>query len=101
MIPAAVERRARWVLDTLGARDLGFGDDLPYRAESWERIAQGERPEGDDLAEAFFHLARLEERGGRRDFHGRFTAASSALLEAGEVEEGLGEVVALDRKSVV
>ena len=31
MIPARFERRARWVLDTIGARDVGFGDDLPYR----------------------------------------------------------------------
>jgi len=41
VIPAAVERKARWVLDTLGARDLGFGDDLPYRAASWERVERG------------------------------------------------------------
>ena len=79
MIPAAVERKARWVLDTIGARDVGFGDDLPYRAESWERIERDERPEGDELAEAFFHLARLEERQAPRDRHGRFSAASSCL----------------------
>ena len=79
MIPEAVERKARWVLDTLGAHDLGFGDDLPYRAASWERVERGELPEGDDLAEAFFHLARLEERGAPRDRHGRFSAASSRL----------------------
>ena len=79
MIPEAVERKARWVLDTLGARDLGFGDDLPYRAASWERVERGELPGGDDLAEAFFHLARLEERGAPRDRHGRFSASSSCL----------------------
>jgi peptidoglycan/xylan/chitin deacetylase (PgdA/CDA1 family) len=79
VIPEAVERRARWVLDTLGAHNLGFGDDLPYRPESWERIDRGERPEGDDLAEGFFHLARIEERGAPRDSHGRFPAASSCL----------------------
>lgn len=79
MIPAGVERKARWVLDTLGARELGFGDDVPYRAESWERIDRGERPTGDDLADAFFHLARLEERGAERDRHGRFPATSSCL----------------------
>ena len=79
MIPEAVERRARWVLDTLGGKDLGFGDDLPYRTESWERIDRGVRPEGDDLAEGFFHLARIEERGAPRDLHGRFPAASSCL----------------------
>ncbi len=79
MIPEAVERKARWVLDTIGARDIGFGDDVPYRAEAWEQVERGERPEGDDLAEAFFHLARLEERGGTRDEHGRFRASSSSL----------------------
>ena len=79
MIPALVERRARWVLDTLGARDLGFGDDVPYREEAWDQVERGERPSGDDLAEAFFQLARLEERGAPRDRHGRFCASASAL----------------------
>ena len=79
MIPPEVERRARWVLDTLGARDLGLGDDLPYVESAWEQAARGERPEGDDLAEAFFHLARVEERDAERDRHGRFAAASSSL----------------------
>jgi hypothetical protein len=79
VIPAAVERRARWVLDTLGARDVGFGDDLPYRADAWEQVERGELPAGAELAEAFFHLARVEERGGRRDEHGRFRAAWSCL----------------------
>jgi hypothetical protein len=79
VIPATVERRARWVLDTLGATELGFGDDVPYRAEAWDAVERGERPAGDALAEAFFHLARVEERGGRRDEHGRFRAAWSCL----------------------
>jgi hypothetical protein len=79
VIPERVERRARWVLDTLGAHGLGLGDDVPYREEAWERVESGERPEGDDLAEAFFHLARLEERDAQRDRHGRFAAASSCL----------------------
>ena len=79
MIPEAVERRARWVLDTIGAREVGFGDDVPYRAEAWEAVDRGERPAGDDLAEAFFHLARVEERNGARDEHDRFRAASSCL----------------------
>ena len=79
LIPEAVERKARWVLDTLGARELGFGDDVPYSAGAWEQVARGERPRGDDLAEAFFHLARLEERDGARDEHGRFRAAGSSL----------------------
>jgi peptidoglycan/xylan/chitin deacetylase (PgdA/CDA1 family) len=79
VIPEHVERRARWVLDTIGARDLGFGDDVPYRAEAWELVERGDRPDGDDLAEAFFHLARVEERSGARDEHDRFRAAWSCL----------------------
>ena len=76
MIPERIERRARWVLDSMGATNVGFGDDLPYRAEAWELVERGERPEGDELAEAFFHLARVEERTGARDEHGRFRASS-------------------------
>jgi peptidoglycan/xylan/chitin deacetylase (PgdA/CDA1 family) len=79
VIPERVERRARWVLDTLGARDVGFGDDLPYRAEAWEQVERGERPVGDELAAAFFHLARVEERNGPRDAHGRFPASAASL----------------------
>lgn len=79
MIPADVERRARWVLDTLGARDLGLGDDVPYVETAWEAVAEGRRPAGDDLAEAFFHLARVEELGTERDAHGRFPAAASCV----------------------
>jgi hypothetical protein len=67
------------VLDTIGARDAGFGDDVPYVESAWERVARGERPEGDDLAEAFFHLARLEERGAERDQHGRFPVSATCL----------------------
>jgi hypothetical protein len=74
-----VDRRARWVLDTLGAHDIGFGDDVPYREGAWERVERGERPEGDDLAEAFFHLARIEERNGPRDEHDRFPASATSL----------------------
>ena len=74
-----VERRARWVLDTLGAGDLRLGDDVPYRPEAWEQAEQDELPRDDDLAAAFFHLARLEERGAPRDRHGRFFASSSCL----------------------
>ena len=77
MIPPAVERRARWVLDSIGATNVGFGDDLPYDAEAWEQVERGTRPEGDDLAEGFFHLARVEERAGPRDEHARFRAAWS------------------------
>jgi peptidoglycan/xylan/chitin deacetylase (PgdA/CDA1 family) len=78
-ITERVERRARWVLDTLGATDLRLGDDLPYRPEAWEQVERGERPEGDEIAGAFFHLARIEERGAPRDRHGRFLASSSCL----------------------
>ena len=80
MIPASIERRARWVLDSIGATDVGFGDDVPYDADAWERVERGERPEGDDLAEGFFHLARVEEKNaGPRDEHGRFRAEWSCL----------------------
>ena len=74
-----MEGRARWVLDTIGGREVGFGDDVQYRAEAWEQVERGERPTGDDLAEAFFHLARIEERGAGRDEHDRFRASSSSL----------------------
>ncbi len=67
------------MLDSIGAREVGFGDDVPYRAEAWERLEHGERPGDDDLADAFFHLARLEERRGARDEHGRFPATTTCL----------------------
>ncbi len=79
MIPESVERKARWVLDSIGARNLGIGDDVPYREEAWEAVRRGQRPEGDELAEAFYHLARLEELDGSRDRHGRFSVESSCL----------------------
>lgn len=67
------------MLDSIGGREVGFGDDLPYRAEAWEQVDRGERPSGDEVAEAFFHLARVEERDAGRDEHDRFRASSSAL----------------------
>jgi peptidoglycan/xylan/chitin deacetylase (PgdA/CDA1 family) len=73
VIPAVVERRARWVLDSIGASEVGFGDDIPYVERAWEQVERGERP-GDPIALAFFELARLEERGAERDAHGRFRA---------------------------
>jgi peptidoglycan/xylan/chitin deacetylase (PgdA/CDA1 family) len=79
VIPAAVERRARWVLDSIGASELGFGDDVPYNARAWEQVESGERPTGDDVAEGFFHLARVEEREVVLDEHGRFDSVSSYL----------------------
>jgi len=78
-VPERVARRARWVLDTLGASHLAFGADLPYRAEAWESVERDVRPDGDVIAEAFFHLARVEEIGAPRDAHGRFAATSSYL----------------------
>jgi peptidoglycan/xylan/chitin deacetylase (PgdA/CDA1 family) len=82
-IPASVEQRARWVLDMVGAPGVRFGDDVPYRPGAWEAVERGELPQrtdiGDELAAAFFHLARVEERGAERDKHGRFLAASSCL----------------------
>jgi peptidoglycan/xylan/chitin deacetylase (PgdA/CDA1 family) len=67
------------VLDTVGARDVELGTDVPYDAAAWEQVERRERPSGDDLAEAFFHLARIEELDAPRDEHGRFQAASSCL----------------------
>lgn len=67
------------MLDTIGGRELELGRDLRYDLDAWEQMARGERPSGDVLAEAFFHLARIEELGGPRDEHGRFAAASSCL----------------------
>lgn len=67
------------MLDSIGGREVGFGDDVPYNAEAWEQVERGERPESDELAEAFFHLARVEERGAGRDEHDRFRASSSSL----------------------
>ena len=79
MISAYAEPRARWVLDTLGARELAVGEEVPYDAGAWAQVERGERPEGDELAGAFWHLARLEERSGERDRHGRFPSSASAL----------------------
>jgi hypothetical protein len=79
VIPAAVERRARWVLDSIGATELGFGDDVPYNEGAWECVDRGDLPTNDDVAAGFFHLARIEERHGPRDEHGRFRAEWSTL----------------------
>lgn len=79
MIPASVDRQARWVLDTIGARQLGFGDDVPYNEQAWEQVERGELPGGDDIAAAFFHLSRAEELDSQRDHHGRFPVSGSAL----------------------
>jgi hypothetical protein len=67
------------VLDTLGGGHLELGRDLAYDAQAWERVRRGERPSGDELADAFFHLARIEELDAPRDEHGRFAAAASCL----------------------
>ena len=71
------------MLDTLGARDVFLGSELAYDPAAWEAVERGERPAGDELADAFFHFARLEERGGDacrvRDKHGRFPAVASCL----------------------
>ncbi len=66
------------MLDTLGAGSLGIGD-LPYSETAWRDVDAGRRPQGNDLAEAFFHLARIEERNGQRDEHGRFPVSATCL----------------------
>jgi peptidoglycan/xylan/chitin deacetylase (PgdA/CDA1 family) len=78
-IPAFVEQRARWVLDTVGASHVRFGEDVPFRPKAWGAVELGELPDGDELAAGFFHLARVEEQGAELDRHGRFLAASSYL----------------------
>ena len=98
MIPAAVERRARWVLDSVGATELGFGDDVPYRASAWEQVDRGECPTDDDLAAGFFHLARVEERNGPRDEHGRFRAEWSQLDPLDPPLERLRRKLGLEQK---
>lgn len=67
------------MLDTVGASDLGFGDDVPYNERAWEKVGDGGLPDDDDVAAAFFHLSRVEELGSQRDRHGRFPVAGSAL----------------------
>jgi hypothetical protein len=99
VIPALVERRARWVLDSIGATELGFGDDLPYLAGGWDQVERGERPAGDDLAEAFFHLARVEERNAQRDEHGRFRAEWSCLDPLDPPLERLRRKLGLNEKT--
>jgi peptidoglycan/xylan/chitin deacetylase (PgdA/CDA1 family) len=73
------ERRARWVLEMVGAAHLRLGENVPYRVEAWEAVERGELPADDELAAGFFHLARVEERGAALDRHGRFRASSSCL----------------------
>jgi peptidoglycan/xylan/chitin deacetylase (PgdA/CDA1 family) len=79
MIPEAVQRRARWVLDTLGATQTELDVDVPYDAAAWEEVERGVRPREDELARAFYDLARLEERGATPDGHGRFAAPSGSF----------------------
>ena len=66
------------MLDTIGATELGFGGDVAYDEQAWERVERRECPT-DDLAAAFYHLARIEELDGPRDEHGRFLGAYSVL----------------------
>jgi peptidoglycan/xylan/chitin deacetylase (PgdA/CDA1 family) len=76
--PPAAERRARWVLESIGAHDADV-HAFEYRADAWAEVERCEPPKGDELADAFFHLARVEELRGPRDAHGRFPAAASTL----------------------
>jgi len=66
------------VLDAIGARGVGFGDDVPYDPDAWADVERGVRP-ADELASAFYDLARVEERDGARDRHGRFPGSASCL----------------------
>ena len=81
------------MLDSIGATELGFGDDVPYVEGAWEQVEHGVRPD-DPVALAFFELARVEERGGERDAHGRFPSRAyggDLLMPAAEaLRERLG-----------
>jgi hypothetical protein len=99
VIPPQIERRARWVLDSIGATELGFGDDVPYDAGAWEQVERGELPD-DDLAAGFFHLARVEEWNGPRDEHGRFRAEWSMLDPLDPPLERLREKLGLADRSL-
>ncbi len=85
------------MLDSIGARELGFGDDVPYRPDAWELVERGQLPE-DELAAAFFHLARVEERAGERDEHGRFRAIWSSLDPLDPPLERLRRALGVDRQ---
>jgi peptidoglycan/xylan/chitin deacetylase (PgdA/CDA1 family) len=56
------DARARWVLDSVGAQAVAVDDVSPAL-----------------ISKAFAHLARVEERDGPRDAHGRFPAESASL----------------------
>jgi hypothetical protein len=95
VIPPQVERRARWVLDSIGATEIGFGDDVPYNAHAWEQVELGQRPTGDDLAEGFYHLARVAELDYPPDEHDRFSSMFSDLDELDPPLERLREKLGL------
>jgi hypothetical protein len=79
VIPEAVERRARWVLDALGAREIGFGDDFPY-CEAWNRSSAANGHVATNSRKRFSNLSRLEELAGKGDARGRFTTPNAILL---------------------
>jgi hypothetical protein len=99
VIPEQVERRARWVLDSVGATELGFGDDVPYNAQAWEQVDRGDLPVDDDVAGGFYHLARVEERNGPRDEHGRFRAEWSCLDPLDPPLERLRKRLGVEKRS--
>src|SRR2546428_117590 len=70
----------RWSSSAIRATECGFGDGLRYNADAGEQVERGERREGDEVAEGFFHLARVEEKNkGPGDGHGRFRAEWACL----------------------
>ena len=97
LIPENVERRPRWVLDTVGGRGLVLGERATCRTtrRPGNRSSAASVPTGDDLAEAFFHLARVEELGraaGRaRALPGRVVVPRPARHAAGTTaQQGSG-----------
>src|SRR4051812_17074021 len=84
-LPAELEARDRWVLETLAA---AAGVRVVPRGAPLLDVAV-------DLEGAFFHLARLEEqRGAPQDEHGRFPASASCLQEGEAPVDALVQEVA-------
>src|SRR5262249_26890508 len=71
-LPARLDARSRWALETIAAA-------------AGVRVVERGAPALDvelDVGRAFFHLARLEERDGApQDEHGRFPASASCLVD--------------------
>ena len=80
LIPPRASSDAPAGSSTPSAPAIWASATVPYRGDGLAGTSTpDERPDGDDLAEAFFHFARVEERAGPRDDHGRFPASATCL----------------------